>query len=62
MPPVGSEPTIPASERPHTLTLDCAVSEIGISLLNFMNFASFEILRVKWDSINAFVSQYSRVA
>ena len=29
MPPVGFEPTIPASERPQTYALDCAATVIG---------------------------------
>ena len=32
MPPAGSEPTIPASERPQTHALDCAVTAIGSHL------------------------------
>jgi hypothetical protein len=34
MPPVGFEPTIPASERPKTHTLDRAASGIGLSAIN----------------------------
>ena len=29
MPPVGFEPAIPASKRPHTHALDCAATGIG---------------------------------
>ena len=32
MPPVGFEPTIPASERPQTYALDRAATETGIGL------------------------------
>ena len=33
VPPVGFEPTIPASERPHTHALDRAATGIGIMLI-----------------------------
>ena len=33
MPPVGFEPTIPASERPQTYALDRAATETGIKWL-----------------------------
>jgi hypothetical protein len=41
IPLAGFEPTIPASERPHTLALDRTASEIAISLLNVMNSHHF---------------------
>jgi hypothetical protein len=34
MPPVGFEPTIPASARPHTYVVDRAATGIGIKLRN----------------------------
>jgi hypothetical protein len=38
MPPVGFEPTIPASERPQTHALDRAASEIDPGLFRYCNY------------------------
>jgi hypothetical protein len=37
IPPVGFEPTIPASDRPHTHTIDRAATGIGPIKIMFLN-------------------------
>jgi hypothetical protein len=47
MPPVGFEPTIPASARPQTYALDRAATGIGITFLNnhkLKNCAFYQII------------------
>jgi hypothetical protein len=45
MPPVGFEPTIPASARPQTYALDRAVAGIGSKVLSSFKFIHFVFLR-----------------
>jgi hypothetical protein len=40
MPPVGFEPTIPASARPQTYDLDSAVTRIGLEDVRGLNIAA----------------------
>jgi hypothetical protein len=54
MPPVGFEPTIPASERPQTHALDRAATEFGeyvLRLAVYQNQTVFVLARNMCDSM-----------